>query len=146
MPSFNEVRASLTAPGGAFEVTTELVGGVEMKVYAQRFGCLRAIAEIAASRGDDDSFIVYGNTRIGFGRFFELANGASAALAARGVSHGDRVAVLSANNPSWCVAFWATDTPGQAATTSPARLAPTTADDLPSVARAAPRCAEKRSA
>jgi long-chain acyl-CoA synthetase len=25
-----------------------------------------------------------------------------------GVGHGDRVAVLSANNPEWCLAFWAT--------------------------------------
>ncbi len=109
MPTFNEVRTSLIGPGGAFEITTEQVGDVEMKVYAQRFDSLRPVAEIAASRGDDEPFIVFGDTQIGFSEFFALANGASAALARDvGVVHGDRVAVLSANNPSWCVAFWAT--------------------------------------
>ena len=108
MPSFSEVRASLTGPGGPFEVTTEVVGGVEMKVYAQRFENLRVIAQIAAARTDDEPFIVYGDTRLGFGEFFRLANAASAALAEGvGVGHGDRVAVLSANNPAWCVSFWA---------------------------------------
>jgi len=109
MGSLSEVRASLTGPGGPFEVTTETVDGVEMKVYAQRFDHLRAIAEIAVQRGDDEAFIVFGETEIGFGRFFDLANAASAALAeAVGVGHGDRVAVLSANNPEWCISFWAT--------------------------------------
>jgi long-chain acyl-CoA synthetase len=108
MPSFSEVRASLTGPGGPFEVGTESIDGVDLKVYVQRFDNLRAIAGIAAGRGDDEPFIVYGDTRIGFAQFFGLANAASAALAAAGVGHGDRVAVLSANNPEWCVAFWAT--------------------------------------
>src|SRR5690606_21398542 len=39
----------------------------------------------------------------------QLANNASAALLDRfGFAHGDRLAVLSANNPEWCIAFWAT--------------------------------------
>ncbi len=108
MPSFSEVRAMLTGPGGPFEVTTEIVGGLEMKVYAQRFENLRVIAQVAAARTDDEPFIVHGDTRIGFAEFFGLANAASAALAEDvGVVHGDRVAVLSANNPAWCVSFWA---------------------------------------
>ena len=38
-----------------------------------------------------------------------MANGVAGALRDRfGVGHGDRVAVLSANNPEWCLAFWAT--------------------------------------
>ncbi len=108
MPSFREVRASLTGPGGPFEVTTEVVDGVEMKVYAQRFENLRVIAQIAAARTDDEPFIVHGDTHLSFGEFFDLANTGSAALADQvGVGHGDRVAVLSANNPAWCIAFWA---------------------------------------
>ena len=57
----------------------------------------------------DQTFLVYGDRRIAFGEFFRLANSASAALRDDfGVAHGDRVAVLSANNPEWCVSFWAT--------------------------------------
>ena len=43
------------------------------------------------------------------GTFFRLANSASAALRDNfGFAHGDRLAVLSANNPEWCESFWAT--------------------------------------
>ena len=108
MPTNAEVRATLTGPGGPFEVVTDIVDGVEMKVYAQRLPHLRAVAEIAAVRGDDEAFLVYGERRIGFGQFFELANSVAAGLADVGIAHGDRVAVLSANNPEWCLSFWAT--------------------------------------
>ena len=108
MPTNAEVRATLTGPGGPFEVVTDIVDGVEMKVYAQRLPHLRAVAEIAAVRGDDEAFLVYGERRIGFGQFFDLANSVAAGLADVGIVHGDRVAVLSANNPEWCLSFWAT--------------------------------------
>jgi long-chain acyl-CoA synthetase len=109
MPTTLEVRAQLTGPGGPFEVVTDVVDGVEMKVYKDRLPNLRSVAEMAALRGDDEEFLVYGERRIGFGEFFRLANGVSHALRDRfGVGHGDRVAVLSANNPEWCLSFWAT--------------------------------------
>ena len=108
MPTLAEVSAQLTGAGGPFEVVTEPVDGVDMKVYKERFANLRPVAEMAAARGDDEPFLVYGDRRIGFGAFFREANGVSAALARVGVGHGDRVAVLSANNPEWCVSFWAT--------------------------------------
>jgi long-chain acyl-CoA synthetase len=106
MPTLAEVRAQLTGPGGPFEVVTEPVDGAEMKVYKERFPNLRAVAQLAAARGDDEAFLVYGERRVGFGEFFRQANAMSAALARMGVGHGDRVAVLSANNPEWCVSFW----------------------------------------
>jgi long-chain acyl-CoA synthetase len=108
MPSFAEASAQLTGPGGPFEVVTEPVNGLEMKVYKDRFPNLRSVAEIAAPRGDDDPFIVHGERRIGFGEFFRTADRISASLAEVGVGRGDRVAVLSANNPEWCLTFWAT--------------------------------------
>ena len=108
MATSTEIRAQLTGPGGAFEVTTEVVGGVEMKVYAQRLGSLREVALLAAGHGEKQ-FIVYGDLRITFGDFLRSAHAASAALVERfGVAPGDRVAVLSANNPEWCVTFWGT--------------------------------------
>ncbi len=108
MPTNAEVREQLTGPGGAFEVITDVVDGVEMKVYKDRLGSLRAIAELAAMRGEQ-TFLVYGNRRVDFATFFRLANSASAALRDNfEFAHGDRLAVLSANNPEWCVSFWAT--------------------------------------
>jgi acyl-CoA synthetase (AMP-forming)/AMP-acid ligase II len=64
---------------------------------------------MAMLRGDDQDFLVYGDRSYGFAVFVREANGVSAALRDRfGVGHGDRVAVLSQNNPEWCLTFWAT--------------------------------------
>ncbi|MET0158275.1 MAG: AMP-binding protein, partial [Acidimicrobiales bacterium] len=108
MTSLGEIREQLTGPGGAFEVTTDVVNGVEMKVYKDRMGSLREVAQAAANRGDQE-FIVQGDQRFTYGDFVRQANSVAAALARdAGVGHGDRVAVLSANNAEWCLAFWAT--------------------------------------
>ena len=99
----------LTGPGGAFEVVTEEVGGQEMRVYKNRMRALREISAMAAARGNDDIHIVYGDTRIGFADFVALGNSVSNTLRdSCGVAPGDRVAVLSANNPEWVHTFWGT--------------------------------------
>jgi long-chain acyl-CoA synthetase len=109
MPSLSEVRAQLTGPGGMFEVATEDVLGRPLQVYKQRMRSLREITEGAIARGDDDTFLVYGDRTYGFRTFVETANGMAQALTRQyGVGPGDRVAVLSQNNPEWCLAFWAT--------------------------------------
>jgi long-chain acyl-CoA synthetase len=109
MPTAAEVRAQLTGPGGMFEVVTEEVLGRPMQVYKERMRSLREIPQMAMLRGDDQDFLVYGDRSYGFAAFVREANGVSAALRDRfGVGHGDRVAVLSQNNPEWCLTFWAT--------------------------------------
>lgn len=109
MPTTAEVRAQLTGPGGAFEVIEDTVDGIPMKVYKDRLANLRLVAEMSAGRGNDEPFLVYGEQRIGFGDFFARSNAVSHSWRARfGLAHGDRVAVLSANNPEWCLSFWAT--------------------------------------
>jgi long-chain acyl-CoA synthetase len=106
--SAREIREQLTGPGGAFEVVTEVVDGVEMKVYKDRMPSLREVPKAAINRGEQE-FITFGDQRYTYEEFVRLANGVSHALARdAGVGHGDRVAVLSANNPEWCLAFWAT--------------------------------------
>jgi long-chain acyl-CoA synthetase len=107
MSTLDDVRAALTGPGGPFEVTTEVVGGHELKVYKDRFPDLRVVAGFGLAHGDKE-FLVHGERRITFGEFTRLANSVSAGLAAVGVVHGDRVAVLSQNNPEWCLTFWGT--------------------------------------
>ena len=109
MPSMSEVQAQLTGPGGMFELTVEDVGGRPMEVYAQRMRSLRDVQDAAAQRGDEATFLAYGGRRYGFAEFVAAANGVGRALAERfGIGHGDRVAVLSQNNPEWCLTFWAT--------------------------------------
>ena len=108
MPTREEVEALLTGPGAMFEVTTEEVRGIPMKVYATRFGSLREVTAMGQSRGTQE-YVVYGDRRYGFAEFVALANSVSRHLTAEaGVGHGDRVAVLSANNPEWALAFWGT--------------------------------------
>ncbi len=64
-------------------------------------------------RGDDQPFIVYGDRSYGFGTFVQTANGVAHALREQfGLAKGDRVAVLSQNNPEWCLTFWATVSQG----------------------------------
>ena len=67
---------------------------------------LREIPAMAALRGDEQPFIVYGDRRIGFATFVDDANAVSNGLAELGVGHGDRVAVLAQNCPEWCLTFW----------------------------------------
>ncbi len=113
MPTVAEVRAQLTAPGAMFEITTETIDGVEQQVYAQRMPNLRSIPELAVLQGEK-TFLQYGDDAWSFQRFVTTANGVGNALAApaaeggAGVGHGDRIAVLSQNNPEWCLTFWAT--------------------------------------
>ncbi len=108
MTTLAEIRAQLTGPGGAFEVVTEVVDGMEMKVYKDRMPSLREVPKAAIDRGDQD-FLVYGDKRWSYAEFVRQANGVAHTLARdAGVGPGDRVAVLSANNPEWCLTFWAT--------------------------------------
>lgn len=107
MPTSKEVFASLTGPGGGFEVVEEEVLGNIVKVFKTRMKSLREIAELAKMRGDDNEFIVYDDQRIGFESFVNQSNAVGAALCKEyGVTKGDRIAVLSANNPQWCQSFW----------------------------------------
>ncbi len=113
MPTSAEVRAQLTGPGGMFEVTTAEVLGREMEVYANRMPSLRSVLEVGMMRGDGQTFLVYGDRSYGFAEFGQAANGIAHALRDRfGVAKGDRVAVLSQNNPEWCLTFWATVSQG----------------------------------
>jgi long-chain acyl-CoA synthetase len=104
-----QAHATLTAPGAPFEVVEEDVLGNRMKVYKQRFTSLREVAAFAQMRGDNDTFLVYGDRRWSTGQFMREANSVGKALSEKcNVGHGHRVAVLSANNPQWCQTFWGT--------------------------------------
>jgi long-chain acyl-CoA synthetase len=108
MTTLLEAEAQLTGPGGPFEVVREVIEGVDMKVYKDRFPNLRVVAQFAMAHVDRE-FIVYGDRRITYGEFIRAANSVSAHLSSdAGIVSGDRVAVLSQNNPEWCMSFWGT--------------------------------------
>src|SRR5690606_9429675 len=103
------MRAQLTGPGGPFDVVSEADGGVELKVYMASIVSLREVVASAQARGNDQPFLVYGDLRLGPAEFVERSISVAHHLHdGFGVGHGDRVAVLSANNPEWCYSFWAT--------------------------------------
>ncbi|MBS1837211.1 MAG: AMP-binding protein, partial [Actinobacteria bacterium] len=107
MPTAQEIRAQLTGPGGPFEVVEEDVDGHRMRVYKDRFDDLRVVAAFGQAHGEK-TFIVHGDERISYAEFMRRANSISRRLVALGVGRGDRVAVLSQNNPEWCATFWGT--------------------------------------
>jgi long-chain acyl-CoA synthetase len=108
MSSIDEMTAQLTGPGGAFEIETTNDPGYPMKRYKGRLPHLRSIVEIFGVAHGDKDFIVQGDMRLTYAEFIAISNRVSAGLTAAGVEKGDRVAVLSANNPEWCQTFWAT--------------------------------------
>jgi long-chain acyl-CoA synthetase len=99
------VVAELTGPGGAFEIVTEDVLGVPLQVYKNRLHTLGEIIAMADARAGVD-FLVQGDRRVTFDEHNALVRRVAAAFAELGVAHGDRVAILSANNVEWVVLFW----------------------------------------
>ena len=140
MTTLAEVRAQLTGPGGPFEVITEVVDGVEMQVYKDRLPHLRAVGRARRRRAATRS------------RSSSTATAASASPsssawptrcrprwpATLGVGHGDRVAVLSANNPEWCLASGPPSTSARSSSASTAGGRPTRSSTA--CRTAGPRC------
>jgi long-chain acyl-CoA synthetase len=99
------VLAELTGPGGAFEIVTEDVLGVPLQVYKNRLHTLGEVIAMADARAGVD-FLVQGDRRVTYDEHNALVRRVAAAFAELGVGHGDRVAILSANNVEWVVLFW----------------------------------------
>lgn len=115
VPSRAEVTATLTAPGGAFEMEEVVIRGIPTRTWKSAPASLRAVFELSALHGDKD-FLVYEDERITFSQHFRTV----AALGHRlidefGVRPGDRVAIAMRNLPDWVMAFWAIITVGAVA-------------------------------
>jgi long-chain acyl-CoA synthetase len=98
--------AELTGPGGAFEIVTEEVLGVPLQVYKNRLHTLGELIAMADGRAGTD-FLVQGDRRMTYGVHNALVRRVAASFVDLGVGHGDRVAILSANNVEWVVLWWA---------------------------------------
>jgi long-chain acyl-CoA synthetase len=106
VPTSEEVLAQLTGPGGAFEIVVEDVCGVPTQVYKQRMRSMRELMNQNALR-TDVAWLVQGERRYTFGEHDAAARVIAQRLGELGVQRGDRVALVSANNPEWVLTFWA---------------------------------------
>jgi long-chain acyl-CoA synthetase len=100
-----DALATLTGPGGPFEIAVEDVLGNPLQVYRRRLGSMRELVASADARGDVD-WVVQGDRRLTYEQHNALVRRTAAAMLDLGVQPGDRVAVLSANNVEWVVMFW----------------------------------------
>lgn len=100
----DEAVAALTQPGAPFEVTRAVLRGYEYPVYAAIPNNLGEYFEFMRKHGDAE-FLVYLDQRIGYTEALELALGFAAKLNEQGVQKGDRIAIVSRNNPEWIIAF-----------------------------------------
>ena len=101
-----EIRAELCASGQPFEIETVTIRGVPTRVWKHALPDLRALLAAAKAHGAQE-FLVYGEERVRFDAFHRAVAALAAALAARGVGKGDRVALAMRNLPEWPVAFMA---------------------------------------
>ena len=105
----------LTAPGMPHEMDEIPINGVPTRIWKNGPQTLRAIFEQGLAYGDR-VFLVHEDERVTFGSFARAALAFAAALEARGVGKGDRVAIVMRNLPEWPVAFFGTVLLGAVAT------------------------------
>ena len=124
LPTVDEVRASLTAPGQPFEMDEVVIRGITIRVWKHAPPTLRAVLDAARSHGERD-FIAYVDVRSdapadaerhAFDRHWRDVMHLAAMLRDRfGVVKGDRVAIAMRNLPEWSTAFFAATAVGAVA-------------------------------
>ena len=115
LQKFDETVAGLVAPGQPFAVETIDINGVEYRNYSAMPANLGQYFLQMQRQGDKD-FALYQQERYTFGQAYAHSAEFAAALVTRyGVGKGDRVAILSRNNPQWMMAFVAVTSIGAVA-------------------------------
>lgn len=103
--SYDEAVATITGPGGMFEVSEADVRGTRMKVFKSTPPSMRMLFGLAKLRAAQE-FIVYEDERWTFGDVAKHVDAIGHALVNHyGVAKGDRVAIGMRNYPEWIAAF-----------------------------------------
>jgi acyl-CoA synthetase (AMP-forming)/AMP-acid ligase II len=105
LKQFDEVVAGLTAPGQPFATNTLELEGVEYRNFAALPASLGQYFLVMQQHAAKE-FAVYLDERYTYGEGYQHSCEFGAALVQRyRVNKGDRVAILSRNNPQWLMAF-----------------------------------------
>ena len=103
--TFDAAVAALTAEGQPFALERVSIGGIDYASYASMPANLGQYFRLMHRHAAKD-FAVYLDERYTFGEAHDLSAAFANALVQRyGVSPGDRVAIVSRNNPQWMMAF-----------------------------------------
>jgi long-chain acyl-CoA synthetase len=105
VPSWDQAIATLTGPGGPFEIVERKIDGHEMNVFASLPESLRERFDVARLHGDKP-FLVYEDETWTFTDTMVRVDEIADALVSRyGVKPGDRVAISMRNYPEWIMSF-----------------------------------------
>ncbi|MGI8492821.1 MAG: class I adenylate-forming enzyme family protein, partial [Acidimicrobiales bacterium] len=103
-----EARAALTGPGAPFEMVTDNVLGVAMRVFASRPRFAAQMLVDGAALHGDRPFLIFDDRTLTFCSILEPVAAVAASLAERfGIGRGERVAIASANSAAHAVTAWA---------------------------------------
>ncbi len=105
--SIAEAHARLSAPGARFETETRVIRGISTRVFKNAPPTLRHLFETGRGFGHERTFIVYEDERASYEAFARATLAIAADLTARGLTKGDRVAVVMRNLPEWVASFHA---------------------------------------
>ncbi len=105
LAQFDQAVRSLTAAGQPFALERVSVDGVEYQSYADMPANLGEYFQIMGLHGDKE-FAVYQEERYTYAHAYALSAAFARGLVEQyGVGKGDRVAIVSRNNPQWMMAF-----------------------------------------
>jgi len=99
---------ALFAAGAPFEISTELVLGVDCKVFKNRLGNIREVLTAFTARHGDLPNLVFPEITLSFNDVQASTARVAAWFAERGVVKGDRVAFAAANIAPYVIGWWAT--------------------------------------
>ncbi|EAQ97285.1 class I adenylate-forming enzyme family protein [Congregibacter litoralis] len=108
LQKIDAVVAKLTEDGAPFALETVTIDGAEYRSFAKAPGNMGDYFRFMLNHADKE-FAVYRDERLTFGESYAQASALARSLIDDyGVQPGDRVAILSRNNPQWMLGFIAT--------------------------------------